>query len=101
MHLDEIAGGERRQRRVVGLVRGGELGRVLGHDAGEAVQRQRDVVVGRMAAERRGLSGGVARVAGIRPHHQREEAEDGDDEAEQQRGNLGERAGLGLDRCGR
>jgi hypothetical protein len=44
--LDQVARRERRQRRVVGLVRGGELGRVLRHHAGEAIQRQGDVVIG-------------------------------------------------------
>ena len=56
VHLDEVAGDERRQRRVVGLVRSGELGRVLRHDAGEAAQRQRNVVIDSVVVSRRGLS---------------------------------------------
>ena len=94
VHLDEVARRERRQRRVVGLVRRGELGRVLRHDAGEAAQRQRHVVVGRVVVRRGaaelGCGGGVARVAGVRPHHQREEADHGDRDPEQHCGDLGE-----------
>ena len=40
VNLHEAACSQRRQHRVVRLVCGGELGRVLGHDAREAVQRQ-------------------------------------------------------------
>ncbi len=76
----------------------GQLGRVLGYDAGEARQRQRDVVIGRNALGGRRLSCCVARLAGIRPHQQREDAEHGNEEAEQQRADLGDHGGLGLDR---
>jgi hypothetical protein len=80
-------------------VRRGQLLRVLRHDAGEAVQRQSGVVrrsgVGR---GRRGLSGCVARFAGIRPHQKRKEAENGNEDAEQQRRNFGEHSRLGLNR---
>jgi hypothetical protein len=64
----------------------GELRGVLGHDAGEAAQRQRGVVVGRIDGRRRcagGRLGGVAGIAGVRPHHQAEERENRDRQSEQ------------------
>ena len=95
MHLDQVAGDERGQRRVVGLVGGGELGRVLRHDAGEAAQRKCDVVIGRVVV-RSGvgrLSGRrVARLARIGPHHQGEERDGCDGEAEQHCSDLEESA---------
>ena len=63
-----LARGHRRQRRVVGLVGLGELGGVLRHDAREARQRQRRVVVGRVvvpaaARSRRAASSRASRAS--------------------------------------
>ena len=60
---------------------------------------QRDVVIGCVVPSGCGVlrSGGTSRLAGIRPHQQCEDAEDGDEDAEQQRSNLGEHGRLGLD----
>ena len=99
MHLDEVAGRERRQRRVVGLVRGGELGRVLRHDAGEAAQRQRDVVIGRVVVAGAALRAAASRASRASAHIiSAKNPRTATAQSEQQRGDLEEGARLGLDR---
>ena len=87
LHLDEVPGRNGRQYRVGRHVSFGELRRVLGNDAGEAVQWKRGVVIsvhcGSGLRIRRGRLRVVSRVPCVGPHGQAEEGEDGDSQPEE------------------
>ena len=111
LHLDQVARRHRRKRGVRGDVSLCELRRVLGNDAGEAVERERRVVVGRLAAASRRMGSGLVgcghrtvgrgvALPGVGPHQEGEEAEDGNQEAQKDGGHLEEGAGVRLTTSG-
>ena len=100
VHLDEVAGSAAAaasRRKACARRRARPRSRERRRRSCSAAARRCARCAGRGASAR---SCGVARLAGIRPHQQREEAENGNQDAEQQCGNLGEHARLGLDRRG-
>jgi hypothetical protein len=103
LHLDEVPAGDHRKRSVGRGMSLGQVGGVLGNDTGEAVERKRRVVVCRLTGRHRSLRhgwdracdvGGIVALPGVGPHQEGKEAQDGDQDAQEDDGNLEESAGV-------